>query len=157
VTATARAHGVPVFFVRQDGPAEDNVAPGTPGWELDERVHVEPADVHLRKGTCDAFFETGLERELRSRGIDRLVVAGYATEFCLDSTVRCGSSKGFEIFVVEDAHTTNDSAILTAEQVILFHNWAWSNASSPRNIGIVRASEVDRVLLPAARWKSKQS
>lgn len=146
VTSMARARGVPVFFVRQDGDAEDDLVPGTAGWELDRRIQVAPGDLHLRKTTCDAFYATSLEQELKGRGVNKLVIAGYATEFCLDSTVRSASSKGFEVVVVEDGHTTNDSPIMPAKQIVRFHNWAWPNASNPRNIAVVKVSGIDRVL-----------
>ena len=63
-----------------------------------------------------------LHRELRSRGIMRLVVAGLQTEYCVDTTCRRAYSLGYEIILVGDAHRTWDSDSLSASQIIDHHN-----------------------------------
>jgi nicotinamidase-related amidase len=137
LTSRARAIGLPAYFVQHDGSAEDNLLPLSEGWQLDPRLVRQPRDIIIRKTTCDAFFETALENELRSRGVDTLIVAGYATEFCIDSTVRNACSKGFRVFVASDAHTTNDSPVLNADKIRQQHNWAWANSSAKPGLSVV--------------------
>jgi len=142
ITARARAAGVPVFFTQQDGSEEENLAPLTDGWRLHPRVAVAPGDRIIRKTTCDAFFETPLEPELRSRGVDSLLICGFATDFCVDATVWNAVSKGFDVIVVGDGHTTTDSPVLEARRIRDHYNWAWPNAASRRPVRVLEAAAV---------------
>ena len=143
VTAKARQAGAPVIFIQHDGGASDeDLVPFTDGWKLHPDLQVRPGDVVLRKTTCDAFYGTSLEAELRSRGITTLLLMGFATDFCVDSTLRSAASKDFGIIVVADAHTTADNPVLKAEQVRQHHNWAWANCITSRGVTVLKASEV---------------
>jgi nicotinamidase-related amidase len=148
VTAKAREAGAPVVFIQHDGePGGEDVAPFTEGWKLHPDLDVRPGDVAIRKTTCDAFYGTNLESELRSRGINTLLLMGYATDFCVDATLHSAASKDFGIIVVADAHTTSDNPVLKAKVVREHHNWAWANAITKRGVAVLRAAEV---LFPTA-------
>ncbi len=143
VTARARRAGAPVFFIQHDGePGGEDVVPFTEGWKLHPELEVRPGELVIRKTTCDAFYGTPLEAELKSRGITTLVLMGYATDFCVDATLRSGASKDFSVVVVADAHTTSDNPVLKAEVVRQHHNWAWANAITKRGVSVVKASDV---------------
>jgi nicotinamidase-related amidase len=143
VTAKARQAGAPVIFIQHDGgPDDPDLAPFNAGWKLHPDLQVLPGDITLRKTTCDAFYGTSLEAELRARGITTLVLAGFATDFCVDTTLRSAASKDFAIVVVADAHTTVDNPVLKAEQVRQHHNWAWPNCITSKGVTVIPASEV---------------
>jgi len=143
VMAKARRAGSPVIFIQHDGePGGENVVPFTEGWKLHPKLDVHPGDLVIRKTTCDAFYGTSLEAELRSRGITTLLLMGYATDFCVDATLRSAASKDFSVIVVADAHTTTDNPVLKADQVRQHHNWAWANAITKRSVTVLRAAEV---------------
>jgi nicotinamidase-related amidase len=143
VTAQARRVGAPVIFIQHDGkPSSEDVVPFTEGWKLHPDLEVQPGDLVIRKTTCDAFYDTTLENELRSRHITTLLLMGYATDFCVDATLRSGASRDFSIIVVADAHTTSDNPVLMAGLVQQHHNWAWANAITKRGVSVVRAAEV---------------
>ena len=143
VTAKARQAGSPVIFIQHDGePGGEDVVPFTEGWKLHPELEVRPGDPVIRKTTCDAFYGTNLETELRSRGINTLLLMGYATDFCVDATLRSAASKDFAVIVVADAHTTSDNPVLKADMVRLHHNWAWANAITKRGVTVLEASEV---------------
>jgi len=55
-------------------------------------------------------------------GIERLVVMGYASEICVDSTVRRAVGLGYEVVLVADGHTTHDKPHLDAERIRQHHN-----------------------------------
>ncbi|HEX3047657.1 MAG TPA: isochorismatase family protein, partial [Bacillota bacterium] len=44
------------------------------------------------------------------------------TEFCVDTTCRRAFSLGYETTLVQDAHSTFHSKVLTAPQIIAHHN-----------------------------------
>ena len=50
-----------------------------------------------------AFDGTGLAEWLRSRGVDRLLVGGLATDYCVRASVLDARGEGFEVVVLEDA------------------------------------------------------
>ena len=143
VTAKARLAGAPVIFIQHDGGTNDqDLAPFTDGWKLHPALQVRPGDVTLRKTTCDAFYRTSLEAELRSRRITTLLLMGFATDFCVDSTLRSAASKEFSIVVVADAHTTADNPVLEANLVRQHHNWAWANCITTKGVTVLKTAEL---------------
>ena len=143
VMERARQAGAPVIFIQHDGEAGgEDVVPFTEGWKLHPELEVRPGELVIRKTTCDAFYSTPPEAELRSRGITTLVLMGYATDFCMDATLRSAASKDYSVIVVADAHTTSDNPVLKADVVRRHHNWAWANAITRRGVSIIKASEV---------------
>jgi len=143
VTAQARKAGAPVIFIQHDGGLEDaDLAPGTDGWNLHPDLQVRLGEPVIRKTTCDAFYGTPLEAELRARGITTLLLTGFATDFCVDSTLRGAASKDFAVIIVADAHTTTDNPVLKAELVRQHHNWAWTNLITRKGVTILNAGEV---------------
>ena len=130
VTAKARTVGVPVVFVRHDGPPDGKwLVPDSAGWQLHPELKRDAGELVIRKTTGNAFYGTDLENVLRSRGILSLVIVGYATDFCVDSTLRNAVSKDFKVFVVSDAHTTNDGPALKAALIRQHFNWIWAENS----------------------------
>jgi nicotinamidase-related amidase len=143
VAAKARQAGAPVIFVQHDGePDGENVVPFTEGWKLHPNLEVRLGELVIRKTTCDAFYGTALESELRSRGITTLLLMGYATDFCVDTTLRSAAGKDFGVIVVADAHTTSDNPVLKADLVRQHHNWAWANCASRQGVTVLKACEV---------------
>lgn len=148
VITRARAARAEAIFIQHDGtPGGEDVVPFTEGWKLHPELEGRPDDLVIRKTTCDAFYGTSLEAELRSRRITTLLLMGYATDFCVDATLRSAASKDFDIIVVADAHTTSDNPVLKADQVRQHHNWAWANAITRRGVTVLRA---DEVIFPAS-------
>ena len=128
VVAKARAAGAPVLWIQHedDGP----LAHGSDGWLLDTRLAVRPDDVRLRKTATDSFHRTELHAWLQSRGIDRLIVCGLQSDFCVDSTIRRALALGYPVVLVSDAHSTIDNGILTAAQISAHHTATLANIES---------------------------
>ena len=117
----ARARGAPVFILQHE--AEDPVqVHGSPAWELDRRLRAAPGDTRVRKTTPDAFLRTPLQDLLAAGGVGGIVVCGYASEFCIDTTVRRAASLGFAVTIAGDAHTTNDRPGMGAAAIRDHHN-----------------------------------
>jgi nicotinamidase-related amidase len=75
--------------------------------ELSPELDVQPADLIVTKRQWGAFYGTGLELELRRRGLTTLVLCGIATNYGVESTARDGWERGFEIIFAEDAMTSS--------------------------------------------------
>jgi nicotinamidase/pyrazinamidase len=82
---------------------------GTSGAELHPSLDLAKVDVVLDKGQdansqgYSAFQDTSLGDLLRERGVDRLFVAGLATDYCVLNSVLDARREGFDVTVVEDA------------------------------------------------------
>ncbi len=55
------------------------------------------------KRGLDAFGSTNLDFILRSKGITTVVLAGFLTNCCVESTMRSAYEKGFEVITLTDA------------------------------------------------------
>ena len=104
----ARAHGVPVVAIQHASPQPD--APvfrkGSKEWELHPEVAARPHDVLIHKSLPGSFTGTELETWLRERGVETVVIAGYMTQMCCDTTARqaCTSASQWNFFPTEPAH-----------------------------------------------------
>jgi nicotinamidase-related amidase len=58
------------------------------------------------KRGLDTFASTNLDFILRSRGIQTLVVAGFLTNCCVESTARTGYERGFQVIALSDCAAT---------------------------------------------------
>ena len=82
---------------------------GTPGAELHPSLDRTKVDVIVDKAQdpntqgYSAFHGGNLVDVLRERGVDRLFIAGLATDYCVKNTVLDARREGFEVTVVEDA------------------------------------------------------
>jgi len=120
-----------VIFVQHDDPPGGVHAPGSPGWQVLPGLVRHEDDLSIRKTACDSFHNTGLEDLLRERKAVRLFIAGCATDFCVDTTLRTATIKGFETWAPSDGHTTADRPHLTARQIIAHHNYVWADLITP--------------------------
>ncbi len=119
--ARAREAVRPVIFIQHETMG-DGLKVGTQAWQLVKELDAQATDHTIRKTTPDSFFRTGLGELLGTLGVSRVVVCGYATEFCVDTTVRRAAALGYGVTLVADAHTTRDKAHATAEQIRVHHN-----------------------------------
>jgi nicotinamidase-related amidase len=117
----ARAAGVPVFHVQhceEGGP----LAPNTAAWQIRPEVAPRAGEPVTEKWAASSFYKTDLDQKLRAAGIGRLVIAGLQTDFCIDTACRVAQSLGYAVTLASDAHSTMDSPVLTADQIIRHHN-----------------------------------
>ena len=75
------------------------------GAQLDG-LDIREGDIVVEKDVNSGFIGTPLEVELRRAGIRRLVVAGYFTNFCVETTVRMAGNMGFDVYLAHDACAT---------------------------------------------------
>jgi len=138
-----RRDGGAVIFVQHDGPPGDPHHPDEPGWRLLPALEVRPDDTVVRKTACDSFLDTTLDQVLHQSGIDRLIITGCATDYCVDTTVRTALARGWPTIVPSDGHTTADRPHLSAPQIIAHHNAIWADFLAPRGPArVCRCAEV---------------
>lgn len=132
--ATAvRCHGGRVIFIQHDGTEAEGLFPQSSGWQILPALNVHASDGRLRKTACDAFYRTELQIMLSVVDLERLIITGCASDFCVDTTIRAAASRGFDVVVAADGHTTGDRPHLGAEEIIQHHNWMWENLILPEH------------------------
>lgn len=118
----ARAKGVPVVYFRHVGLEGSLFAPGARGRELDARVAAVAGEIVIDKREPDMFVGTRLAELLGERGVDEVVICGFSTEGCVDTTVRSAWAKGFRVVLASGAHTTTANPVLSGEQIVKHHD-----------------------------------
>jgi nicotinamidase-related amidase len=143
LAARARSAGVPVVFVHHESKSGE-LRHGSESWKLEPRLRFQPGDPTLRKTTPDSFLRTDLLALLASWKTTRLVVCGYASEFCVDTTSRRAAALCFPVVLAADAHTTHDKDHASAAQIRRHHNVTLAHIESlgPRIEAVVAAEIV---------------
>ena len=140
----ARAQQVPVIWVQH---ADDNVTQGSDGWQYVPELQRREPEPLVHKHYGDSFEDTTLESELSERGVGRLVVAGAQTDACIRATLHGAFTRGYDTFLVGDAHTTEDFSaygLPPADKVIAHTNMYWTWQAAPgRTAGVVATADVD--------------
>jgi nicotinamidase-related amidase len=139
----ARAGNVPVIWVQH---SDDDLRRGSDEWQIVPELPWAQTEPLVHKSYGDAFEATDLEDVLAERGVGRLVVAGAASDQCVRSTLHGAFTRGYDVTLVGDAHTTVDLTEYGApppEQVIAHTNLYWSYQDAPgRAAGTVTTDEV---------------
>ncbi|WP_044872260.1 cysteine hydrolase family protein [Pseudomonas sp. LFM046] len=99
-----RRAGWPLVHIRHISREAGSVfAPGQSGALFQPDLAPTEREQVLEKNVPDAFINSGLERWLRVRGIDAVVVVGVASENSVEATARSAGNLGFATTVVADA------------------------------------------------------
>jgi nicotinamidase-related amidase len=113
-----RAHDAPVVYVRVDlndfmklpvdQPFNMGDTPPPVASEIATSAGFQAGDILITKRHWGAFAGTGLEHQLKARGVDTVVLTGISTNAGVESTARQGTGLGFAFVVVEDACAGQD-------------------------------------------------
>jgi nicotinamidase-related amidase len=125
-----RAVGNPVGFTRHDSreaasPLKFSLPTGDQKPGFDVRSH----DVLVEKDVNSGFVGTSLEVDLRRAGVDRLVIVGFFTNMCVETTTRMAGNLGFDTYLVHDACATTNRVGLdgTDHEPELVHDMTIAN------------------------------
>lgn len=119
----AGSKGIPLVFVQHTAPQEGSATfrKGSDEWKLHPAIANMRPDLLIEKNLPGSFTGTNLERWLRENGIDAIVVTGYMTQMCCDTTARQAMHLGFAVEFLSDATGTlavsNDAGSVTAEEL----------------------------------------
>ncbi len=139
----ARAEGTPVIWVADDDEGHEI---GSEPWQIVPELPRDDAEPRIDKHYGDAFEETDLEQVLARAGVGRLVVAGAQTDACIRSTIHGAFTRGYDVTLVGDAHTTEDATqwgMPAPDAVIAMTNISWKYHTAPgRTADTVDTAEV---------------
>ena len=130
----ARTSNAPVIWVQH---SDDYLVKGSPGWEIVDELKPLPNDLRIYKTHSNSFVETDLQSHLESLDIKTLVITGAQKDYFVNATSNAGVELGYQLTLVSDAHTTEDSETAKAIDLIADKNSTFSQ------IGVVhKTSEI---------------
>ncbi len=128
--AKARETGTPLIYIRNNGDKGDPDQPNTPGWEIHAPFAPLPDEKIIDKAGADAFEKTDLQDTLNAQKIEHLVIAGMQSEVCITTSGEHALMLGYQVTLVEDAHTTFDFDDLRATDAIQTANEKFKEIAS---------------------------
>lgn len=134
LTAMERRGAGKVIWIRHCG---DGFERHTAGWQFLPELMRHQDDIVIDKTLNDPYVGTPLGKTLARIAPCRVLVTGWATDFCVDATVRSTVSNDYHVVAVSDGHTVSNRPHLSAPTVINHHNWVWSDLITKRSIRVM--------------------
>ncbi|HEX2911436.1 MAG TPA: cysteine hydrolase family protein [Chloroflexia bacterium] len=121
VMDAAKANDVPVVVVQHSATNSATFNKGSAEWELRPEIAERPYDHYIEKTLPGTFTGTDLEEWLKANEIDTVVISGYMTQHCCDTTARQAFHLGYNVEFLSDATGTlaftNAAGSVTAEEL----------------------------------------
>jgi nicotinamidase-related amidase len=136
----ARANDVPVIWVQH---SSDDLVRESDAWQYVPELVRSDNEPLVHKLYGDSFEGTELEELLAERRVGRLAVSGAQTDACIRSTMHGGFTRGYDVTLVGDAHTTEDLSEYgapTPDKVIAHTNLYWEWQEAPGRVGGVTST-----------------
>lgn len=117
---------------------------GSPSRQIISEIAPRDDELVLNKLSKGAFNSSVLDQVLHNMGIDGLVIAGVATNACVDSTARDASDRGYKCLLVEDGCASNSRELHEATLINFQHLF-----------GQVRTT--DETIAALSRWNGRNT
>lgn len=104
----ARAAGIPIFHVRHDAGPGSPYDVTAPIGQISPEVAPQGDEPVITKAYPSSFVGTDLQAQLEKAGVKDVVLAGFMTHMCVNSTARSAFNLGFRPTVVASATATRD-------------------------------------------------
>lgn len=110
----ARRQGAPVIWVQH---ADSELVPGSPDWQWAPGLTQAEGETLIHKQYNSAFEQTPLEATLARLGAAHIVLAGAASNWCIRATAYAALERGYDLTLLQDAHTTSTLVLENGVQV----------------------------------------
>lgn len=123
VMDAAKKAGIPRIVIQHTMPTKDLpiFQRDSANWALHPEIASRGGELLIEKNLPGSFTGTQLEEYLCKQGIDTVVVSGYMTHMCCDTTARQAVHRGFKVEFLSDATGTlpldNAGGKVTAEEL----------------------------------------
>jgi len=102
-----RANMLPIFHIKHCSTNPNSpLAKRNPGNDFMDFNIPDENEPIIEKDVNSAFIGTSLEKQLKAKGINTLIIVGLTTDHCVSTTTRMAGNLGFNTFLVEDAVAT---------------------------------------------------
>ena len=118
----ARSKNIEIIYVQD---IADPEAQTSEDWQLSELLSRKPNEKVFQKKYNSIFKETGLKEYLDKQGIEKLVLCGMQTEYCVDTSVKVAFEYGYQLIIPEGTCTTFDGKDIPAETINEFYEGIW--------------------------------
>ena len=118
----ARALNIPVIHIQHDGGMGSPYDLTTDIGQISNEVAPKDGEYVITKNFPNAFVQTELDERLKALNIENIVLAGFMTHMCVNSTAHGGFNLGYKPTVVASATATRPlqaagGKVISAEQV----------------------------------------
>ena len=103
----ARSQGVPVIWVQH---SDEELAVGSAAWQLAAGLSPTEGETRIYKQFNSSFEQTSLDETLAQLGATHIILAGAATNWCIRATAYGALERGYDLTLLQDAHTTGTMA-----------------------------------------------
>jgi len=114
---------IPVVIVQHSSiiPEKTTFIKGSDEWELHDKIKEVNFQHYVEKNMPSSFVGTDLQEWLDTNGIDTVVISGYMTQMCCDTTARYAKHLGYNVEFLSDATGTlsieNKGGKVSAEEL----------------------------------------
>ncbi len=141
----AREKNIPIFHVRHDGgegsPYDINADIGA----FIEQVAPQSGEAIITKHYPNSFIQTDLDAQLKAQGVQDIVLAGFMTHMCINSTAHGAFNLGYQPTVVASATATRSLQGINGE-IISAADIQASAIASTRDLYAAIANTVDEFI-----------
>ena len=118
----ARELGRPVIHIRHDAGVGSPYDVTAPIGQIADPVAPLAGEMVITKQYPNSFIPTPLDEELRRLGIGSIVLTGFMTHACINSTARGAFNLGYQTTIIANATATRDlpatgGGVVPAEQL----------------------------------------
>ena len=106
--ARARAAGIPIFHIQHDAGAGSPYDVNARIGAIAEEVAPKAGEAVIVKNYPSAFVGTDLQKQLEAAGVKDLILTGFMTHMCVNSTARQAFNLGFRPTVVASTTATRN-------------------------------------------------
>ena len=119
---------------------DQELVKGTHDWEIHPLVAPLENEMIFDKTFNSAFKETELHSYFHKQKINKLIIMGMATNFCVDTTIKVAFELGYKVAVIQDGTKTGYTGKLDAKDLIgRYQNiWSWNFAQVDTLENIIR-------------------
>ena len=144
LVAKARDTNTPVIWIQHSDPYMEI---GSDAWQIVPELEPMPNEPIIRKQYRSSFEETVLDETLANLGVGHLFISGAQSDNCVRHTSHAALERGYDVTLVEDAHTTSDgewySQTLIADAIVDEINRSFDGYELPgRSASIISTASV---------------
>ena len=112
-----RTLNLPIFhIVHSSENPNSRVHESHPGFEIKDEVKPINGEPVIKKNVHSAFIGTDLKERLDKQGINKLVIIGMTTNYCVSSSTRMAGNFGFDTLLISDATAAFDMIGINGEK-----------------------------------------